>query len=171
MGILEDLKLNKGQPPMNAGQFQRRILAYNENIWPQALREQYTDAFEIWKDEMRPILAEAEANYAFNHDLKDYRDAVKRLSKYRLSEGRPEVTEEFETGEFDEDGNPVIETVVTQTAIEPLPETVEVTEYDEEGNEVASTVPNPAIVQDEAERAQEQAVIDSTPDAVIAYAS
>ena len=57
MGILEDLKLNKGQPPMNAGQFQRRVLAYNENIWPQALREQYTDAFELWKDEMRPVLA------------------------------------------------------------------------------------------------------------------
>lgn len=169
MGILEDLKLNKGQPPMNPGQFQRRVLAYNENIWPKALREQYTDAYELWKDQMRPVLAEAEANYAFNHKLKAYRDAVERLSRYRLSEGRDELTEEVETGEFDENGNPVIEMVVTQTAKAPLPATVEVTEYDEEGNEVTSTVPNPAITQDEAERAQEQAVIDSTPQDVVGF--
>jgi hypothetical protein len=39
--------------------------------------------------------------------------------------------------------------------------------YDEEGNVVdVTTVANPAIAQDEAERAAAQAVVDATPDAV-----
>jgi hypothetical protein len=106
---------------------------------------------------------------AFNAQLEAYGKATARLSRYALSEGRAEVTGEVETGAFDENGDPVTEAVVVQTAIEALPETVEITEYDDEGNETVSTVPNPSIVQDEAERAQAQSVIDSTPEAVIAY--
>ena len=165
MGILEDLKLNKGQPPMNAGQFQRRVLAYNENIWPQALREQYTDAFELWKDEMRPVLAEAEANYAFNHKLAAYKAARARLSRYRLAAGRPEITDMIDTGKINPDGTPYLESVVVQPAIEPLPATVET--INEAGQTVVS--PNPAIVQDDAERAEAQAVIDATPADVVEF--
>lgn len=56
--------------------------------------------------------------------------------------------------------------VVVQTAIEPLEPTVEVTEYDEEGNATTSIIENPLITQDNAERAEAQAVIDATPQAV-----
>lgn len=109
------------------------------------------------------------ANNQFNHRLAAYRKAVSRLSKYRVAEGRPELTEEQETGEFDpETGEPITQTVVVQTAIEPLEPTVEQPVLDEETGEQigVETVTNPAIVQDDAERAAAQAVIDATPQEV-----
>ena len=109
----------------------------------------------------------------------DYAEAVERLAKYRLADGREEVTNDAVIGQepvLDAEGNPeidpdtgaiamqdVTETVVVSEAIEPLPATV--TEYDSEG--VASEVPNPAIVKDDEERAAAQAVIDATPQEVI----
>ena len=84
---------------------------------------------------------------------RDYRLSVERLSKYILSEGRPEIREDD---------------VVTQTAIEPLEATVEVTTYNEETLEsTTETVRNPLIVKDEEERAAAQAVVDATPQSVI----
>ena len=84
---------------------------------------------------------------------RDYRLSVERLSKYILSEGRPEIREDD---------------VVTQTAIEPLEATVEVTTYNEETLEsTTETVRNPLIVKDEEERASAQAVVDATPQSVI----
>ena len=60
-----------------------------------------------------------------------------------------------------------METVVVQTAIDPLPATVEQDTYDAEGNVTGTEqVPNPQIVEDDAERAAAQAVIDDTPDEV-----
>ncbi len=115
-------------------------------------------------------------NWTFNKQLREYVDAVERLSQYILSEGRPEITEEVivsteevwneETEEYDTVNT--TETVITQTAIEPLESTVEVTETDEETMEsTTTTVPNPAVVKDEEERAAAQSVVDATPQSVI----
>ena len=126
---------------------------------------------------------DAADNWTFNKQLREYVTAVERLSQYILSEGREEVTEEVVIGQepvLDEEGLPtfddednqimsdVTETVITQTAIEPLEEFVEVTTTDPETMEsTTETVRNPLVVKDEEERAAAQAVVDATPQAVI----
>lgn len=103
-------------------------------------------------------------NGAFNWNLFAYRQAQARLAQYELSVGRPEITEQQPdpSGALDESGNPVMVTVVTQAAVDPLPATVD--GVDDAGNPVQ--VPNPAIAQDEAERAAAQAVVDGSSDEV-----
>lgn len=119
---------------------------------------------------------EAADNWTFNKQLREYVAAVERLEKYILSEGRSEISEDVvvETKEvFNEETDEletvnVTENVVTQTAIEPLEETVEVTTIDPERLETTTeTVRNPLIIKDEEERAAAQAVIDATPQSVI----
>lgn len=116
----------------------------------------------------------------FNHQLAAYRAAQARLARYRLADGRPEVTEEQQAIDelghpmFDkENGEPVMEIVVVQAAIEPLPAEVEQPVYDEEIGEQTGTemVPNPAVVQDDAERAVALAVVDGTPQEVADFAA
>ena len=118
---------------------------------------------------------EAADNWTFNKQLREYVAASERLSQYILSEGRPELTEDVivsteevwneETEEYDNVNT--TETVITQTAIDALPETIEVTETDfETGESTTSTVPNPVIVRDEEERAAAQAIVDATPQSI-----
>jgi hypothetical protein len=116
----------------------------------------------------------------FNHQLAAYQEAQSRLARYRLADGRPEITEELQAIDdlgqpvFDEtNGEPVMETVVVQAAIDPLPAEVERPIYDEVTGEQTGTemVPNPEIVRDEAERADARAVVDKTPAEVIEFAS
>ena len=115
-------------------------------------------------------------NWMFNKQLREYVTAVERLSQYILSVGRPEIREDIiiETKEIWNEETREMETVnitqnvVTQTAIEPLEETVEVTEFNPETMEsTTSTVRNPLIVKDEEERAIAQSVVDATPQPVI----
>ena len=119
---------------------------------------------------------EAADNWTFNKQLREYVNAVERLSQYVLLEGREEVREDVvietkevfneETGEIETVN--VTEEVITQTAIEPLEEFVEVTTFNEETMEsTTETVRNPLVVKDEEERAAAQAVVDATPQAVI----
>jgi hypothetical protein len=119
---------------------------------------------------------EAADNWTFNKQLREYVAAVERLEHYILSAGRPEIREDIvietkevfneETGEIET--VEITENVITQTAIEPLEETVEVTEFNPETMEsTTSTVRNPLIVKDEQERASAQAVVNATPQPVI----
>lgn len=124
---------------------------------------------------------EAADNWMFNKQLREYAAAMERLSHYALAKGRPEIREEIvistkEVWNEETEEMETIETtqeVITQTAIEPLPATIEVTTTDPETMEsVTETVRNPAIVQDETERAEAKGVVDSTPQEVVdAYAS
>jgi hypothetical protein len=108
-------------------------------------------------------------NGAFNWNLAAYRQAVARLSRYQLSVGCPEITEQQPDpdGAVDVNGQPVVVTVVTQPAVAPLPTTVDT--VDGSGNLVS--IPNPAIVQDEAERAAARATLDRASAEVKAWAS
>ena len=120
--------------------------------------------------------------YVFNKQLSAYTSAVARLAQYILADGREEVTEMRDTTEYvvDDEGMIVLnendeptyvqEEVVTVSAIEPLEPTVEVTVYDEDDMEAeptVKTIENPEITQDNLERAEAQAVVDATPQAVI----
>ena len=81
-------------------------------------------------------------NYRFNQQLRAYVNAVERLAQHRLIETQERLVDEIIT-----DG--VYYTVETQPYIEALP------------------ADDPRVVQDEAERAEAQAVIDATPQNVI----
>lgn len=120
------------------------------------------------------------ANNLFNHQLAAYRAAQSRLARYRLADGRLEVTEEQQAIDeqvqpvFDQTtGVPVTETFVVQVAIEPLPAEVEWPIYDDVTGEQTGTdmMPNPEIVRDDAERAVAQVVLDDTPVEVIEFAN
>jgi hypothetical protein len=115
----------------------------------------------------------------FNHQLVAYRAAQARLVRYRLAVGRAEITAEQQA--LDEQGQPVfnqttgepvMEGVVVQAVVDPLPEEIEQLVYEETTGEQTGTimVPNPEVVRDDAERAAAQAVIDGTPTEVIAFA-
>ena len=118
----------------------------------------------------------------FNRQLQDYTRAVARLAQYQVALGREEVTE-MQDGPnqltdsdgmpvFDSDGSPVYEQieVVVQTAIDPVEPTIERTVYSDEDPDAeptVETIENPLITQDNAERADAQQIVDTTPQPVI----
>jgi broad specificity polyphosphatase/5'/3'-nucleotidase SurE len=67
--------------------------------------------------------------------------------------------------------NEFVESVLVQSAVEPLVATVEQTTYDMDGVATVATVANPLIVTDDEERASAQAVVDGTPTDVVAFVS
>ena len=81
-------------------------------------------------------------NYRFNQQLRAYVDAVERLDQRILTETQERLVDEVLVGT-------VYQTVVIQEYIEALP------------------ADDPRVIQDEAERAEAQAVIDATPQNVI----
>ena len=122
----------------------------------------------FWGDTVPEPMATEAATWLFNTQATDYRTATARLEQYQLSVGREEVVESQPTGEqvFNEETfemDDVMADVVVVTAIEPLDATVEVTTQEMDEDPVTETVANPLIVADDAERAEAQAVIDSTP--------
>ena len=81
-------------------------------------------------------------NYRFNQKLKKYVAAVERLAQHRLSETQERIVDEVLEGT-------VYYTVEIQPHIEALP------------------ADDPRVIQDEAERAEAQAIIDATPQNVV----
>jgi len=118
----------------------------------------YHGGIECWKEQIKEIkdrhpkgitgrtdiaplpdwVTTAVENYRFNQQLRAYVDAVERLNQRILTETQERLVDEILT-----DG--VYYTVETQPFIEALP------------------ADDPRVIQDEAERAKAQAVIDATP--------
>jgi hypothetical protein len=166
--------VTKGDAPLTPAQLEKRAQKYIKRSWPDQAREKSIrladGAFDAF---MATFSANHDVNIAnntFNWQLAEYRKATARLAQYRLADGRPEVYEDQPTGEYDDEGNEVMESVLVQTAIDPLDATVEQTTYDDEGNATTETVDNPLIVTDDAERAAAQAVVDNTPEDVLLWA-
>jgi hypothetical protein len=131
--------------------------------------EQGADCFE--GDIPTELQTAADAKQ-FAQQLESYTTAIARLAQYVIADGRTEVVESLPTGEQvwneeTEQLDDVMADVITVNAIEPLDATVEQTTYDEEGVATTTTIENPLITQDNAERAEAQAVVDATPQAVI----
>jgi hypothetical protein len=165
--------VTKGDAPLTPAQLEKRAQKYIKRSWPDQAREKSIrladGAFDAF---MATFSANHDVNIAnntFNWQLAEYRKATARLAQYRLADGRPEVYEDQPTGEYDDEGNEVMESVLVQTAIDPLDATVEQTTYDDEGNATTETVDNPLIVSDDAERDAAQAVVDGTPEEVKAW--
>jgi len=136
----------------------------------------------IWGNSVPEPMATLAAEWLFNKHLQDYTQAVARLAQYQVALGREEVTEMQDTTEqqvdadgmpvYDEEGNPVYvqQEAVVITAIEPVEPTVEHTVYSDDpmAEPTVETIENPLITTDNAERAAAQAIVDATPEEVIA---
>ena len=161
--------VNKGDAPMTPVQLEKRAQTYIRRSWPEQAREKSIrtadGAFDAFMATFSANYDVNIANNTFNWQLAEYRKATARLEKYRLADGKPEQTFEEPSGEYDENGDPIMHTWIIP-AIDPLDAQVEQTTYDEEGNATTAMVDNPLIVQDDAERAAAQAVVDATPDEV-----
>ena len=161
--------IQKGDAPMSYRQAVKRGLRHFEAEKAYWQREQGLveddPEYKAWAAQWVVDNAVNEANNLFNHALANYHAALARLARYRLADGRPEVYEDQPTGEYDDEGNEVMASVLVQSAIDPLPAQVEQPIYDEETGEQTGTemVDNPAIAQDDEERAAAQAVVDATP--------
>ena len=119
------------------------------------------------------VLTQA-ADKKFTQQLSKYAEATARLSQYVLSQGRAEIKQMMPTGErvFNDETAEmelVLAEVTTHDSIDPVPLTVEVSEMNTATMEmIITTVDNPAVVQDLAERTKAQAVVDATPELVVA---
>ena len=127
------------------------------------------------------VQEEADAWLA-NDQLVKYTNAVERLSQYIVADGQAEVTQDIVVrtdNVLGEDGIPTIdndgeyimqdvtETIIVSHAIPALEATITRTVYDENDVATEETIENPLITQDNAERAEAQAVVDATPQSVI----
>jgi len=164
--------VTKGDSPLTEAQLEKRSQRYIARDWPAQARERSIrkadGEFDTFMTAFSADHDVNKANNTFNSQLADYRKATARLSQYRLADGRPEQTFEDPSGEYDDEGQEIMHTWV-QAGIDPLDAQVEQTTYDDEGNATTEMVDNPLIVQDDAERAAAQAVVDRTPDEVKAF--
>jgi hypothetical protein len=136
-----------------------------------AIIEQGADCFA---NEISAELQAAADEKQFNQQLADYRVATARLAQYVVAEGRNQVTEMQPTGEqvWNEETmemEDVMHEVITVTAIDPVEATVTRLVYDEtdiEAEPTEETIENPVITTDVAERAEAQATVNATPQAV-----
>ena len=176
--------------------YQREVEAYKEQraaeypAYADQFDKIYHSGVNAWKSDIKLIkdkypkqtmdateLQTRKDKAIFDLQKRKYIEATERLSQYILSVGREEITEDVivsteevwneETKEYDTVNT--TETIVKQTAIEPLEATVEVTTTtnEETMESTTETVKNPLIVKDEEERAAAQAVVDATPQSVI----
>ena len=105
--------------------------------------------------------------------LDRYTKATDRLSKFIVADGIEEVTEEVVIGqEFNDEAGDMVdvtETRIVSEAIAPVPATVEITSHtgNIEDSTTTNTIENPLITQDNAERAEAQAIVDATPSEVV----
>ena len=186
--------LRQGDKPLTADQLKRRHrqlerqhisptkeALLNRMQWGAmlSLRELSTgeaaqiEKFRVTMMELETLSQEMRNINQFNHQLETYRTAIARLARYVLSEGRAAVYEDRPSGLLDEQGEPITESVLVSPAIDPLPAQIEQPVYDPETGEQTGieTVDNPAVIQDQQERAAAQAVIDATPQEVKDYAA
>ena len=118
------------------------------NAWKaqiKAIKDKYPKAI-TGRTDIAPLpdwVTTAVENYRFNQQLRAYVDAVERLAQRRLSETQERLVDEVLGNEN------VYYTVETQPYIEALP------------------ADDPRVIQDEAERAEAESVIDATPQNVI----
>jgi len=169
--------VTKGDAPLTPVQLEKRAQKYISRSWSDQKREKSIrlgdSAFDAFMTAFSSNHDTNITNNTFNWQLQEYRKATTRLAQYVLADGREEVYEDYPTGEYDpETGEELMESVLVQTAVDPLPATVEVLVYDEENPEAeptTETVDNPEIVRDTEERASAQSVIDATPEEVLNF--
>ena len=170
--------VTKGDAPLTAVQLHKRTQQHLEQVSPRWQRERSLRKGGPNLAALNALMAAFEddddinkANNTFNWQLAEYRKATARLARYRLADGKPEQTFEEPSGEYDEEGNEIMHTWV-QAGIDALEPTIQQLTYVDDPlvEPTYETVANPLIVQDDAERAAAQAVVDTAPDEVRVFA-
>ena len=164
--------VTKGDLPLTPVQLEKRAQKYIARSWqPQARERSIRQADGLFDAFMTAFSIDHDVNTAnnmFNWQLQEYRKAVARLDQYVLADGRAEVYEDQWSGEYDDDGEEIMESVVVQSAIEPLDAQVEIAVYNDEGEQTGTEmIDNPLINHDIEERSVAKIVVVlSTPQAV-----
>jgi hypothetical protein len=161
-----------------------RELAYP--LMSEQLDKIFHEGIDAWKAEIQAVkdahpkavidndtLEARKSQALFDHQLKKYTEAMIRLDAYIIADGQEEVIESIasdqrvwnpETKEWED----VMIDVVTRQAVDPVTATITVMSSETPGDEpTEQTIENPAITKDNEERVAAQAVISSTPQAVI----
>jgi hypothetical protein len=161
-----------------------RELAYP--LMSEQLDKIFHEGIDAWKAEIQAVkdahpkavidndtLEARKSQALFDHQLKKYTEAMIRLDAYIIADGQEEVIESIasdqrvwnpETKEWED----VMIDVVTRQAVDPVAATITVMSSETPGDEpTEQTIENPAITKDNEERVAAQAVISSTPQAVI----
>ena len=150
-------------------------------VMSEQLDKIFHEGIDAWKAEIQAIkdahpkavidndtLNTRKSQALFDHQLQEYTKAQTRLAQYIVADGREEVTKSVVIGQEYENGEWIDATeTVTVPAIDPVDATIEQTTYDEDGVAITTTIENPLITQDNAERAEAQAVVDDTPSEVV----
>ena len=115
--MTRNLAVMKGDKPLDAAELTSRLKdALNSQISPMAREELSLTKPDVAKGLALGLATQRNQsidNNAFNHRLYAYKAAVSRLAQVIKSEGREEATELVETGEYDEEGEPIMVTQVT----------------------------------------------------------
>ena len=155
-------------------------------VMSEQLDKIFHEGIDAWKTEIQAIkdahpkavidndtLEARKSQALFDHQLKKYTEAMIRLDAYIVADGQEEMIESIVSDqrvwnpETKEWGDVMID-VVTRQAVDPVTATITVMSSENPGDEpTEQTIDNPAITKDNAERAEAQAVVDATPQAVI----
>ncbi len=156
-------------------------------VMSEQLDKIFHEGIDSWKAEIQAIkdahpkavidndtLTSRKSQALFDHQLKKYTKAIERLAQYIVADGREEVIESQATGEKilnEETGvvDDVMGDFVTALAIDPVEPTITrvAISDDLDADHTEETIENPLITQDNAERAEAQAIVDATPQPVI----
>ena len=148
-------------------------VAIGNSDYQKVLDDIIEQGADCWDGDIPSELQTAADTKLHNTQLVKYSNAIERLSKFVVADGREEVTEEVVLRqEFDDEAGDMVditETRVVSEAIDPVPATITITSHSGniEDSSTTSTIENPLITRDNAERAEAQAVVDSTPSEVV----
>ena len=147
----------------------RRAMGAMKGKYTPTAADQVTEAaYETHCKAVRDDLDQAIADNVLLASAIQYEQAERRLARYQLSVGVAAVAEVPELVDVDT-GEIILEYVPAVAGIDPLPVTVERVTQDEEGAITGTeTIPNPAIVQDEVERAAAKNIVDGAGAEVLA---
>ena len=155
-------------------------------LMSEQLDKIFHEGIDAWKAEIQAIkdahpkavidndtLNSRKSQALFDHQLQEYTKAQTRLSQYIVADGREEETEEVvvrqEYNEETEELVDIMETRIITSTVDPVDATITRSVYSDDAyaDPTEETIENPLITQDNAERAEAQAVVDATPSEVV----
>ena len=160
-------------------QYQEEVNAYQEKRkleypnWEDQLDQIYHSGVDAWKADIKAIkdkypkqtmdtteLQKRKDAAIFKVQKKNYEKATARLAQYELANGLKGVVGTEKVWDDNEGSGFYVDKDVIGYITEPLPISID-------DPNSSGTIRNPLVVQDEAERAAAQEVINKTPQAVI----
>lgn len=146
---------------------------YDNYDYRQVIEDVIEQGSDCWDGDIPTEVQDKADSILFARQLQKYKWARNRLDKYQVAVGVEEVIESRSTkeqvlNEETQEMEDVMADVVVVQAIEPVEATITKTTYAEGSEEpTEETIENPLITQDNAERADAQAIVDATPQPVI----